>query len=198
MLPVSHPSMSEVSWSIFQNQGQRVWMMSFMHCGLFFSTYAKTACTARIFGCCLHPRVAGITVSMDVYHQKKNGQRDLFFLILMYDTGARAQEMLDLQIGDMKMDENNPYVIITGKGSKTRLVPIMEKTCRHFEAYRSRFHPSGNPDEYLFYVDRKGARTKMSIDNVEKFVARYGKKAREQLLQAYRGMNQREIMLKLG
>lgn len=115
--------------------------------------------------------------------RKKNGQRDLFFLILMYDTGARAQEMLDLQVRDMKMDENNPYVIITGKGSKTRLVPIMEKTCRHFEAYRRRFHPSGNLNEYLFYVDRKGARTKMSIDNVEKFVARYGRKAHEQSLE---------------
>ena len=56
----------------------------------------------------------------------------------------------------------------------------MEKTCRHFDAYRRRFHPSGSPDEYLFYVDRKGTRTKMSIDNVEKFVARYGRKAHEQ------------------
>ena len=112
--------------------------------------------------------------------RKKNGQRDLFFLILMYDTGARAQEILDLQVGDMKVDESNPYVIITGKGGKTRLVPIMEKTCRHFEAYRRRFHSSGNLDEYLFYVDRKGTRTKMSIDNVEKFVARYGRKAYEQ------------------
>ena len=112
--------------------------------------------------------------------RKKNGQRDLFFLILMYDTGARAQEILDLQVGDIKVDESNPYVIITGKGGKTRLVPIMEKTCRHFEAYRKRFHSSGNLDEYLFYVDRKGTRTKMSIDNVEKFVARYGRKAYEQ------------------
>lgn len=111
---------------------------------------------------------------------KKNGQRDLFFLILMYDTGARAQEMLNLKVGDMNIGENNPYVIVTGKGAKTRLVPIMEKTCRHFEAYRRRFHPSGNMDEYLFYVDRKGERKKMSIDNVEKFVARYGRKAREQ------------------
>ena len=112
--------------------------------------------------------------------RKKNGQRDLFFLILMYDTAARAQEILDLQVGDIKVDESNPYVIITGKGGKTRLVPIMEKTCRHFEAYRKRFHSSGNLDEYLFYVDRKGTRTKMSIDNVEKFVARYGRKAYEQ------------------
>lgn len=112
--------------------------------------------------------------------RKMNGQRDLFFLILLYDTGARAQELLDLRVGDINMSKGNPYVVITGKGSKTRLVPIMEKTRQHFESYKRRFHPSGNPEEYLFYVDRKGTRVKMSIDNVEKFVARYGKKAHEQ------------------
>ncbi|MDO4556528.1 MAG: site-specific integrase [Lachnospiraceae bacterium] len=109
--------------------------------------------------------------------RKRNGQRDLFFLILMYDTGARAQEMLDLKVCDICMDRNNPYIVITGKGSKTRHVPIMQKTCRHFESYRHRFHPTEKADEYLFYIDRKGNRTKMSIDNVEKFVARYGEKA---------------------
>lgn len=111
--------------------------------------------------------------------RKKNGQRDLFFLILMYDTGARAQEMLDLKLCDIRLDGANPHVIITGKGAKTRLVPIMEKTCRHFESYKSSFHSHGCSDEYLFYIDRKGVRSPMSIDNVEKFVARYGENARK-------------------
>jgi site-specific recombinase XerD len=110
---------------------------------------------------------------------KKNGQRDLFFLILMYDTGARAQEMLDLRLCNVRLDGSNPHVIITGKGSKTRLVPIMENTCRHFESYKSRFHAHGDSDEYLFYIERKGIHSQMSIDNVEKFVARYGEKARK-------------------
>lgn len=111
--------------------------------------------------------------------QKKNGQRDLFFMILMYDTGARAQEILDLRLCDIRLDVKNPYIVITGKGSKVRHVPIMEKTCSHLEAYCRRFHVAVKADEYLFYIDRKGARTQMSIDNVEKFVARYGKRARE-------------------
>ena len=111
--------------------------------------------------------------------KKKNGQRDLFFMILMYDTGARAQEVLDLKLCDIRLDAKNPYVVVTGKGSRIRHVPIMEKTCRHLEAYCRRFHATGNSDQYLFYIDRKGMRTQMSIDNVEKFVARYGKKARE-------------------
>lgn len=110
---------------------------------------------------------------------KKNGQRDLFFMILMYDTGARAQEILDLRLCNIRMDGKNPYVVITGKGAKTRNVPIMEKTCKHLKSYLHRFHIEDNPEEYLFYIERKGIRSQMSIDNVEKFVARYGKKAQE-------------------
>lgn len=109
---------------------------------------------------------------------KKNGQRDLFFMILMYDTGARAQEILDLRLCNIRMDGKNPYVVITGKGAKTRNVPIMEKTCKHLKSYLHRFHIEDNPEEYLFYIERKGIRSQMSIDNVEKFVARYGKKHR--------------------
>lgn len=55
--------------------------------------------------------------------KKKNGQRDLFFLILMYDTGARVQELLDLKLGDVHADGTSPHIIVTGKGSKTRLIP---------------------------------------------------------------------------
>ena len=32
---------------------------------------------------------------------RRNGQRDLVFLILLYDTGARVQEVLDLRIRDL-------------------------------------------------------------------------------------------------
>ena len=67
--------------------------------------------------------------------------------------------------------------IAEGKGAKTRNVPIMEKTCKHLKSYLHKFHTEDNPEEFLFYIDRKGIRSQMSIDNVEKFVARYGKKA---------------------
>ena len=62
---------------------------------------------------------------------KRNGQRDLVFLILLYDTGARVQEILDLQLRDIHLDENSPFVTVTGKGRKMRTIPIMEKTRDH-------------------------------------------------------------------
>ena len=44
--------------------------------------------------------------------KKKKGIRNLFFMILMYDTAARNQEMLDLRLIDIHACEKNPYVIL--------------------------------------------------------------------------------------
>ena len=59
--------------------------------------------------------------------RKKKELRNLFFMILMYDTGARNQELLDLRLSSIHFEEKAPYVVITGKGMKTRLVPVMQK-----------------------------------------------------------------------
>lgn len=106
---------------------------------------------------------------------KRNGQRDLVFLILLYDTGARVQEILDLQLRDIHLDENSPFVTVTGKGRKMRTIPVMEKTRDHLIKYCRKFHPSNQPNDYLFYTDYKGIRSQMSADNVGKFIAKYGR-----------------------
>jgi len=54
----------------------------------------------------------------------KQGKRDLVLLTLMYDTGARVQEIADLKMKDIRL--NTPAVItLHGKGNKTRHVPIL-------------------------------------------------------------------------
>lgn len=57
----------------------------------------------------------------------KREMRNLFFMILLYDTGARKQEILDLRLNNVHITSREPYVILTGKGQKTRLVPLMAK-----------------------------------------------------------------------
>lgn len=109
--------------------------------------------------------------------KKKNGIRNLMFMILLYDTGARVQEILDIRLEDLHIDEHTPYVTVTGKGSKTRIVPLMMKTCEHLEKYIRRFHSETNPKNFLFYTERKGKREQMSVDNVEKFISKYAAKA---------------------
>jgi site-specific recombinase XerD len=61
----------------------------------------------------------------------QRGLRDLFFMILLYDTGARIQEILDLKLKDFHLNDQPPCIYLTGKGNKTRPVPLMDKTIAH-------------------------------------------------------------------
>lgn len=62
------------------------------------------------------------------------GRRDRTLLSLMYDSGARVQEICDLQVRDVRTQK--PYTVrLTGKGEKTRAVPIMESTAMLLSRY---------------------------------------------------------------
>ena len=108
------------------------------------------------------------------------GIRDRFFMVLLYDTGARIQEILDLRLTDLHLDDAVPCVYLTGKGQKTRAVPLLAKTVQHLELYIRHFHSQKpqNPEDLLFYTVIKGATGKMSPDNVSCFINRYAKSAR--------------------
>ena len=56
-----------------------------------------------------------------------NGRRNLALLALIYDTGARVQEIIDLTPESLRT-ESKPYTIrLYGKGRKSRIVPLMEE-----------------------------------------------------------------------
>ena len=56
----------------------------------------------------------------------KSGRRDLALLSLMYDTGARVQEIADLTPVMVRLSKASTIKLI-GKGNKARIVPLMEK-----------------------------------------------------------------------
>ena len=66
--------------------------------------------------------------------KSSNGRRDLALLTLLYDSGARVQEVADLTLGDLRI-KKPATVRLTGKGNKTRLVPIMPQTVKIVESY---------------------------------------------------------------
>lgn len=55
----------------------------------------------------------------------KNGRRDLALLSLMYDTGARVQEIADMTPQCIRFEKPST-IRIHGKGNKTRIVPMMD------------------------------------------------------------------------
>lgn len=111
--------------------------------------------------------------------KKRTGFRNMVFLVLMYDTAARCQEMLDLRIQDLVLHRTSPCVYFTGKGNKTRVVPILPKTAEHLRSYLKKFHPAENRkrDDYVFYA-YGGPQRPMSPDTVAAFVKKYGESAR--------------------
>lgn len=55
----------------------------------------------------------------------KRGRRDMVLLSLLYDSGARVQELADLKVGDIRT-VSPATVKLTGKGNKIRIVPLMK------------------------------------------------------------------------
>jgi len=70
----------------------------------------------------------------------RNGRRNLSLLALMYDTGARVQEIIDLTPESIKT-ESKPYTIrLFGKGRKSRVVPLMEEQIVILKRYMDENH----------------------------------------------------------
>lgn len=107
--------------------------------------------------------------------------RNRFLMILMYDTGGRIQEILDLKVKDFCLEFDTPLVYLMGKGNKVRSVPLMDKTIQHLMEYLRMFHPQypQNGDDYLFYTVIRGRKQAMSPDNVSVFIKKYASQAKE-------------------
>ena len=107
------------------------------------------------------------------------GLRDRFFIMLLYDTGARVQEVLNLKLGDLQLGQL-PKVTLFGKGRKTRVVPLMEKTAQHLKKYLSVFHKdtAQNVDAPLFYSVIHGNKQRLSDRRIRYVLQKYGEQAR--------------------
>lgn len=66
--------------------------------------------------------------------KKKEGRRDLVLLSLLYDSGARVQELADLKVSDVRATEP-ATVKLTGKGKKSRIVPLMKPMAKLLKQY---------------------------------------------------------------
>ena len=109
------------------------------------------------------------------------GMRNGCFMILMYDTAARCQEMLDIKLSDIKHEKESYFVRLHGKGDKERAVPVMKKTMEHIQRYMQFYHPEVTRcgDDYLFYTFSHGERHQMSPDTVARFIDKYSRVAHQ-------------------
>lgn len=84
--------------------------------------------------------------------------RDRAIFELAYSSGLRADEIVSIDLGDIDFDSET--VRVTGKGQKTRVLPVGEPAQRalrrYLEAARHALGPA--PEETALFVSRRGRR----------------------------------------
>ena len=117
-----------------------------------------------------HPRTSVGYLSKDYLAQilaqpdlrTRAGRRDAVMLSVLYDTGARVQELIDLNACDVRLDAP-AQVRLVGKGRKVRSVPLMQATIELLREHR-REHALDRPEhaEQPLFQNRHGARLSRS------------------------------------
>lgn len=103
------------------------------------------------------------------------GRRDLAVLALLYDTGARVQEIADLKTVDIRIKKPST-IRLTGKGNKTRIIPLMPQTMSIMKKYMDDcgLLDEAKVAEPLFF-NRKGE--KLTRAGLSYILNKYAKKA---------------------
>ncbi|HOB52457.1 MAG TPA: site-specific tyrosine recombinase XerD [Acidobacteriota bacterium] len=102
------------------------------------------------------------------------GLRDKAMLELLYATGLRVTELINVKVPDVNLEIG--YIICLGKGSKERIVPVGDQARDWVHRYirEARNLLMKQPEPYLF-VNRFGRR--MSRQGFWKNIKRYGRDA---------------------
>jgi site-specific recombinase XerD len=84
------------------------------------------------------------------------GERDFALLALMFNTGARVQEVLDLRLRDVRLDAPQ-QVRLVGKGNKVRICPIWPRTAQLLrELVAHRLGDSADHPDAPLFVNQRG------------------------------------------
>lgn len=103
------------------------------------------------------------------------GLRDHAMLDLLYATGLRVSELIQLRVSDL--DESQGLVRVIGKGDKQRLVPVGREALKSIAEYYASQRPKllkGRVSPYLFVTARG---TRMTRQGFWKLLRGHGKSA---------------------
>ncbi len=127
-------------------------------------------------------RLPGVLSQADVEHllsqpdvSRPIGQRDMAMLEILYATGLRVSELVNLKTQDLNLEAG--YVRTLGKGSKERVIPMGEKAVAAVKEYLSGARirlTKGTNSPYLFLTFRGRPMTRQGF---WKIIKKYGRQA---------------------
>lgn len=119
--------------------------------------------------------VSALMGSVDTH--KTNGLRDYVILMLLYTTGIRVSELINIRVRDLSLHE--PYTLLVhGKGQKSRYVPLLKSSVPIIHDYLKcmKYTRPEKMDEWLFVNHMNGQFTRQGINYI---LSKYGSVARK-------------------
>lgn len=104
------------------------------------------------------------------------GARDRAILEVLYSTGMRRMEIVQLSVSDIEL-ETRTVAIRCGKGRRDRFVPLGERACHWVERYllEERANLIVRPDEWTLFLTDYG--TPFELGNMSGLVRKYMRRA---------------------
>ncbi|MHB9056757.1 MAG: site-specific tyrosine recombinase XerD [Paludibacteraceae bacterium] len=105
---------------------------------------------------------------------KPEGQRNRAIIEVLYGSGLRVSELINLKLSNIYFDED--YMLVEGKGNKQRLVPLSDESVKqigYWRLDRNRLNIKKGNEDYLF-LNRLGSKlTRAMIFTIVKDLAAY-------------------------
>ena len=101
--------------------------------------------------------------------QTVGGRRDFALLGLLYDSGARVQELIDMTPADLRFEETTT-IVLRGKGQKARVVPLSSKQVNNLKQYMKEHNLfEVNRNMYPLFPNPQGNKlSRMAVLNIIK------------------------------
>jgi site-specific recombinase XerD len=106
----------------------------------------------------------------------KSGRRDLVLLSLLYDTGARVQEIADAAAADVRLSAPST-IKLTGKGQKSRIVPLSPQTANLLKGYMAE-QGLGAPEKKASPLFSNRSKQKLTRSGISYILDKYVSMAR--------------------
>ncbi|MDD3080545.1 MAG: site-specific tyrosine recombinase XerD [Paludibacter sp.] len=114
--------------------------------------------------------IDAIVAAIDL--SKPEGQRNKAIIETLYGSGLRVSELINLQLSRIYMNEG--YMLVEGKGSKQRLVPLSPQSVKQIELWlfdRNQLDVKKGSEDILFLNRRGGKLTRAMIFEIVKNLA---------------------------
>ena len=85
----------------------------------------------------------------------RTGVRDNALLLLLYNTGARVSEIVELKVADLRL-KGTAQIKLLGKGNKYRSCPLWDETVEALEPYHKR-RTAKDPADHQLFLNANGA-----------------------------------------